>query len=249
MRKWISAVFLVPLTFAFAFTAIIARLFSRRKGPTQVMRTWARTLMILYGVKVEIQGLHHVDQARPVIYMPNHASMVDIPVLIYALPVDLRFIFKKSLLYVPVFGQAIQFMGMVPIDRANMGKATESLKNAGRQIRAGSHVLVFPEGTRTRTGKLLNFKKGGFYLAIQEQIDIVPISINNSQAIGGVNSLLVNRGEVQVTIHPPIHIAAYSLEDRHELIKAVRGAIYSGLDGDYREEATLSAPQAKSHAQ
>jgi 1-acyl-sn-glycerol-3-phosphate acyltransferase len=200
------------------------------------MRSWAHSLVRLYNVDVEIDGLEHVDPQRPVIYMPNHASMVDIVVLIHSLPVDLRFIFKKSLLYVPVLGQAIHFMGMVPIDRSNMHKATESLRNAGRQIRAGSHVLIFPEGTRTRTGNLLPFKKGGFYLAIQEKIDIVPISINNSQSVGGVNSILIRTGCVKVRIHPPVRTSEFNLETRHALIRRVRETIDSGLEGSYRKE-------------
>ncbi len=199
-----------------------------------VMRGWAKTLMALYGVRLDVRGLEYVDPNRPSIYMANHASPVDIIMLIVALPVDLRFIFKHSLLWFPFVGQAIYLMGMIPINRAAGPRAAASLNKAGNQIRKGKHFLIFPEGTRTRDGKLRTFKKGGFYLAIQQDIDIVPISINNSRALCGRNSILARKGTVEVTIHPRVPTLDYSLEKRTELITRIRETILSALKAPYQ---------------
>ncbi len=235
MRSVVSAILAFPLTILFACAAIIASLFSRRALPTMVMRAWARTLIALYGVRLKVTGLENVDPKRPAIYMANHASMIDIPVLIDALPVDLRFIFKQSILWAPFLGQAIWLMGMVPIDRSHTAKASESLKKAGNQIKKGKHILIFPEGTRTRSGSLLSFKRGGFYLAIQGEVDIIPISINNSQALCGRNSVFAKSGEIEIHIHERINVAEYTIDKRHDLIKKVRSVMLSELKGKYQE--------------
>ena len=167
--------------------------------------------------------------------MSNHGSLMDIPVLIAALPVDLRFIFKKSILYLPFVGQAIYLMGMIPIDRKSLLRASVSLKRAGNQIRKGSHILIFPEGTRTRDGSLRNFKKGGFYLAIRESINIVPVSISNARELCGRNAFWGNPGTVRVVIHPSLEVASFSIETRQLLVEKVRLAITSGLNPDRTE--------------
>jgi len=233
LRSVVCAILALPVTILFATAAIIASLFSRRKWPTLVMRAWAKTLMIMHGVSLKVSGLEHVDPAKPAIYMANHASMVDIVILINALPVDLRFIFKHTILWAPFLGQAIWLMGMVPINRSNSTKASESLKKAGDQIRKGKHILIFPEGTRTRTGTLLPFKKGGFYLAIQGEVDIIPISVNNSQAICGRDSLLAKSGVIELNIHERISVAPYTIEKRNDLVRKVRASMLSDLKGDY----------------
>ena len=193
------------------------------------MRWWADTLLALAGIRVEISGMQHVHPGEASIYMANHTSILDILVLISALPVDLRFIFKKSLLWAPVVGQAIYLMGMIPIDRSGGNKAHESLKKAGLQIKKGKHILVFPEGTRTRTGRLASFKKGGFILALQQAIPIVPISINNSRNLCGRNSIWAKKGTVSVFIHARVDTGNYRIANRNQLVAEVRATIASGL--------------------
>lgn len=224
--RYIIAVFvLVPSTGVFALAAMISCLFSRRSLPTSVMRNWARYWLWLAGIQLDIKGLEHVDPKKPAIYMANHASIIDIPILIWALPVDLRFIFKKSILYIPLVGLAIFLMGMIPIDRARRSKARESLKKAGDRIRNGSHVLIFPEGTRSHSGDMLPFKKGGFYLAIQEHIDIIPITIRNSRQLCGRNSIMAKSGVIHIAIHERFHTREISLGQRSDAIARVRKII------------------------
>lgn len=199
-----------------------------------IARKWGQGILVVAGVKVKKVGMENVDPKKPSIYMPNHASMIDIPVLLAHLPVDLRFLYKQSLRMVPFLGQAIMMMGMVSIDRSRLDKARVSLKKAGDRIRRGTHLLVFPEGTRTPTGRLLSFKKGGFYLAIQEDIDVVPVSLNGTRPVGGRNTVWINSGEVEMVVHPRISMEPFNIEQRAEAVEAVRSAIDSRLTGSYR---------------
>ena len=198
-------------------------------------RWWARGILWAAGVKVNVTGMENVDPKKPSIYMPNHASMIDIPVLLALLPVNLRFIYKQVLNWVPFLGWAIYLIGMVPIDRSNLEKARTSLRKAGERVRKrGTHLLIFPEGTRTRDNRLKGFKKGGFYLAIGESIDVVPISINGSQAIGGRDSIWIKSGTIDLEIHPRIDMTHHTIENRAAALEEVRTAIVSGLRPEHR---------------
>ena len=229
MRILFAAVLFPFYTAFFATAAMISALFSHKRLPTAIMKTWARWILATSGLKVKVSGLENVSNEKPSIYMPNHASMVDIPILIHMLPVDLRFIFKKSITLVPLVGWAIVAMGMVPIDRGNRGKARESLRKAGERIRGGFHILVFPEGTRTRDGELLPFKKGGLVLALQESIDIVPVSLRGVRKLCSRNSIIPSAGTIEMVIHPRIQTQQFSYDDRNKLMTELRDTISSSL--------------------
>ena len=241
MRKVVCILLLLPITSLYALLAIVSCLISRRTLPTLIMRAWAKTLLLIYGIKINITGSQHVDIKKPALYMSNHSTILDIPVLIASLPVDLRFIFKQSLIFFPFVGQAIYLMGMVPIDRSSRQKASRSLKKAGERIRNGIHVLIFPEGTRSKTADMLPFKKGGFVLATQESVDIVPISIVNAKALAGRNSVWVHSGTLEIHIHPRVCTHPYSLDQRAELLSLVRQTIHSRLGKPYSRNARLAA--------
>jgi len=242
LRSALGFLIFLPFTAVMALAVLAALPFSRIAGPTAVMRAWAKAILAMAGVRLCVEGRERVDPATPIIYMANHASMIDIPLLIAALPGHLRFVFKKSLLWAPFVGPVIYAMGMVPIDRGGgQQKASESLARAGRQIRKGKAVLIFPEGTRTRTGEMLPFKKGGFYLAIQERIPIVPVSISNSRMVGGRDSFLIKTGRVDVAIHDPIDPGPYTIADRMTLVHRVRDVIAAGIQPD-RAEAESPDP-------
>ena len=219
----------VPITCILSLVVALVVPFSRRNMPSRILRLWANSVFWMSGIKLEITGLEHVDASRPSIYMANHASMIDIPILVAALPVHIRFLFKHSLMYVPFLGQAMLLMGMIPVDRGDRTKAVGSLRKTGQKIKSGIHVVIFPEGTRTKTGHLLPFKKGGFLLAIQEQIDIVPVTIENSREVCGRNNLWTHKGIVRVRVHPPVEAKSFTVGDRKGFQSKVEVAIRDGL--------------------
>ena len=200
-----------------------------RRVPTLMMRTWGKFLLWVGGVKLHIEGLENADPHRPAIYMVNHTSAIDIPILVAALPVHLRFLFKNSLMWVPILGWSIYAMGMIPVDRSNKLKAAVSLRKAADRIRSGFHVLIFPEGTRSRDGRLLPFKKGGFRLALTENVDIIPVTLRNSTEICGRNSMVAKPGVVEMVIHPRYSTANCTMADRERVVREIRNIIESEL--------------------
>lgn len=229
LRAYIGAILLFPLSFLFGLLTMLSCIFSRKRLPTFFMRSWAKSILAVAGVRLRVEGLEHLRSDRATIYMPNHTSIMDIPILIAALPIDLRFLFKKSLLFIPIIGQAIYFMGMIPIDRARGSRAMVSLEKAGKRVKNGLHLLIFPEGTRSHSGDLQSFKMGGFLLATRESIDILPISVNNTRQLCGRSSFTAKKGVIQMTIHPRIETADYSPGDRKRLAGLIRQKIMAGI--------------------
>lgn len=199
-------------------------------------RLWAWINLTLTGVRVKVVGGEKIDFKKPFIVMTNHQSNLDVLALATRLPLQLRWVAKRELLKVPIFGLAIKRMGMIFIDRADPEKAHESMKEAGEKIRSGLTVIVFPEGTRSRDGKLLEFKKGGFVMALQTKTPILPITINGSRFClpkGGLFSL--RPGKIQMVIHDIVDVAGLTIEDRDKLLVKVRAIIEGGLDLSYGE--------------
>jgi 1-acyl-sn-glycerol-3-phosphate acyltransferase len=157
--------------------------------------------------------------------MANHASTIDIWALFLAIPRRVRMIAKKQLARIPLFGWVMWAGRFIFIDRQNAMAARRSIDDAGRRIRGGDSVLIFPEGTRTRDGELGPFKKGGFHLAMEAGVPIVPIALRGTRALMPRGSLRVKSGEVFVTIGTPIPTSGLTLDDRPVLIQRVRDAI------------------------
>ncbi|MGH9750191.1 MAG: lysophospholipid acyltransferase family protein [Candidatus Polarisedimenticolia bacterium] len=167
--------------------------------------------------------------AGPCVYIANHQSQLDIPALIRALPASTRFIAKKELLYVPIFGWALWLAGFVFVDRRDRDKAIRSLEMAARKVRTGTPILVFAEGTRSPDGRLLPFKKGGFVLAMQAGVPIVPVTVRGGTEILPKGSLRIRPGRIEVSIGDPIDTTRYSFETRDALIADVRRRIEAGF--------------------
>ncbi|PKN85791.1 MAG: hypothetical protein CVU51_08265 [Deltaproteobacteria bacterium HGW-Deltaproteobacteria-1] len=167
--------------------------------------------------------------------MANHQSDFDILISLAYIPGQFRWIAKKELFAIPVFGQAMKSAGYIEIDRQHHEKAMQSLDLAALRIREGKSVMTFPEGTRSRDGEIKAFKQGLFYLAIQSGVPIVPISIIGSGAIMPKRSLKVKPGKITLVIDEPISVKDYTLENRQELISRVRQVIMKNYD-EYRNE-------------
>ncbi len=195
-------------------------------------RLWGLIQLKTAGVKVKVIGREKIDTKNAYVYMANHQSWFDIFVLLAYIPGQFRWLAKEELFRIPVVGKAMEVIGYIPIDRSNRSKAFESLARAAEQIKKGTSVMIFPEGTRSKDGVLQPFKKGGFILAIQSQQPIIPISISGSYKILPKGKWLVKSGFIKVTIHDHIPTAGLELKDRNKLVEKVRAAILQGLSPD-----------------
>ena len=221
----------VLITFICALAAIAAS-FLRKGGDLShvVGRFWARSVLFATGVKVSVQGLHHIDQGDTYIYMANHQSMYDIPALLGYLPVQFRWLAKKELFKIPVFGHALARVGYVSIDRSNRRSAHKSLLEAAQKIAGGVSVVIFPEGSRSIDGQIKPFKVGGFHLAIRSGRPIVPVVICGTHQVMPKGSLGVKRGRVSVSINPPVATASHDNKTKKSLMESVRSIIKQDLE-------------------
>jgi len=212
--------------------AILTSIFDWRGGDIAhgVARFWAKGILFVSGVKVTVVGLSNLDPTRSAIYMPNHLSNFDIPVLLAHLPVQFRWLAKAELFRIPVFGFALKRCGYIRIDRANLRSAIESLRRAADLIRSGVSVLVFPEGTRSRDGDLREFKKGGFAMAMDSGVSIIPVILRGTWEIMSKTGLRINPGHAVLEILPPIDVSAYAGKKREDLMTEVRHVIQSALE-------------------
>ena len=183
----------------------------------------ARTLTSLLGVRVHLSGVEHLAGGGPFVFTPNHQSHLDILVLLGFLPGETRFAAKQELWRHPVVGGVLDTLGMVPIDRDHPEQAIEALNRAGA---ARLSLVIFPEGTRSRTGDLLPFRKGAFVLAIAAGLPVVPVICRGTRRLMPRGSrLAVVPGDVEIIIEPPIPTAGLTYDDRETLAAQVRAAI------------------------
>jgi 1-acyl-sn-glycerol-3-phosphate acyltransferase len=192
----------------------------------------ARAVVRIAGIRVRREGLENIDTQATYIYMCNHVSNIDPPAVVPALPRRTSVLVKKELFKVPILGKAMRMASLVPVDRTNRDAAIRSLSAAGDVMRSGLNMTVFPEGTRSREGKLLPFKKGPFYLAMESGIPVVPMTILNSFELMPKGQNYALPGEVRVVFHPPLD--PKNFEDKDHLMEAVRNAIAAPLPEERR---------------
>jgi 1-acyl-sn-glycerol-3-phosphate acyltransferase len=196
----------------------------------KVARIWATVLLKISNVQVSIHGTEHISTELPQIFMSNHQSDFDILIVLAYLPGQFRWLAKKELFRIPVFGKAMKNAGYIEIDRQNHERAMQNLAEATRKIREGKSVMSFPEGTRSKDGTIKAFKKGMFHLALQAEVPIVPITIIGAAEIMPKRSLRINPGKITMIIDRPIDVKAYSEDSRPELIERVRNIIIKNFD-------------------
>lgn len=199
-----------------------------RNGDVALMmarRYWAPLHWRITGSRMVVEPLPDIDWSRPHIFLMNHQSALDIPCAFAALPVNLRFVAKHVLRYVPFLGQYMAMTGMIFINRSRHTEAVKSLAQAGERIREGSSILAFPEGTRSQDGALLPFKKGPFVLALEAQVPIVPVAIEGSGRVLPPGRLTPRRDVIRVKVGRPIETKGRTLADRDVLMREVRESI------------------------
>lgn len=183
---------------------------------------WASSICAVSGVVVSVTGRENIDLEKPYIFAANHQSQFDILALQGFLGVDFRWLAKKELFQVPIWGPAMRRAGYISIDRSRGRQALKSIGEAAQKIAAGTSVIIFPEGTRTRDGKMQDFKAGAMVLAIKSGVDIVPVAIKGTYEILPKGKLLMNPGNVSIRIGNPIVTKNYTSKDRHVLAKVLQ---------------------------
>jgi 1-acyl-sn-glycerol-3-phosphate acyltransferase len=230
----------VAVTAFFSFWSIVFSFFANAENNVhKVANIWGKILLTISNTKVQVIGKENILRGKPQVFMANHQSDFDILITLAYVPGQFRWIAKKELFAIPVFGRAMKGAGYIEIDRQNHEKALLSLDQAALRIREGKSVMTFPEGTRSRDGEIKAFKQGTFYLAIQSGVPIVPISIIGSGDIMPKGSLKIKPGKIKLVIDKPIDVKGYTLENRQELIDRVRQIIIENYDA-YRDAGAAS---------
>jgi len=197
---------------------------------------WGRSCVWLGGIRLRVRGSEHLPQGQSAVFIANHQSNFDIPILYGGLPLQFRWLAKKELFDVPLFGLAMKRCGYIPIDRSDRRKAMHSITAAAKQINEGTSVVVFPEGTRTPDGELKEFKKGGFLIAVKAQVPVVPVAIRGSYRVMPRNRWRIEPGLVEMEIFPPIITAGMKNSDLDRLMSEVRLPIAGLLEGASTDE-------------
>jgi len=176
-------------------------------------------------VKVQREPLPDVDWSKPHIFVMNHQSMMDIVVAFMTIPVNIRFVAKHVLKYVPFLGWYMAATGMIFVDRSNRERAVRSLEAAGKRIREGANILAYPEGTRSRDGRILPFKKGPFVVALKAGVPIIPVALEGCGRTLPADGFKVRPGVVRVKFGEPISTAGLTDDQRDDLMHRVRDAL------------------------
>jgi 1-acyl-sn-glycerol-3-phosphate acyltransferase len=200
-------------------------------------RLWSASLLAASCVRVEAHGADRLDPGTGYVFLSNHQSLFDIPVLLSTVPGQVRMMAKRSLFRIPIFGWALSAGGFIPIDRGDRSTARQSFASAVARLRAGTSILLFPEGTRSLDDTLLPFQRGGFLLAMKLGLPIVPVGISGTRAIQHRGNWAIRPGTAVIRYGEPIHVAGYGVRRKGELIEEVRRRV-AGLAGlELPEEA------------
>ncbi|GGA79326.1 1-acyl-sn-glycerol-3-phosphate acyltransferase [Edaphobacter acidisoli] len=203
-------------------------------GPLYWVAMWiVKTGVKAAGIRVEVEGLEHIPTDQSCILMCNHVSNLDPTVVLPAMPMRCSVLLKKELMSIPILGTAMRMGKFVPVERGGKRDAAQaSVKAAAEALQSGLSIVVFPEGTRSRDGRLGTFKKGPFFLAQQTQAPIVPIVLSGTQTMMKKGSAAILPGVAKLRLLPPIEPSAFA--NREETLRAVRAAIAEALPEEMR---------------
>jgi 1-acyl-sn-glycerol-3-phosphate acyltransferase len=223
----LKILFLVIAAIPLSIIALLSAPIDRTGRTFHTMaRLWSALILLMFGIKIRTKGVDLLDPSMHYIYVSNHASAFDIPAVVVGIPDDIRFVLKKELTRIPIWGWALKYGHYITIDRGNARNALKSLDEAAGRMRNGASVILFGEGTRTRDGKLQPLKRGAFALAVKAGIPVVPVTINNTFKILPRGSLRVNPADIEIVFDKPIPMNGIEgREGEERLMKQVQAAI------------------------
>jgi len=228
LLRWLA---IAIYTLALGPPVCLIALFDRSgELPFRIARLWVRMILLTCGVRLEVSGSENIIPGQPQVFMSNHQSTADTAVLLASVPTSVRFMAKRELVRVPIFGWALALSGHLIVDRGNRTLVLASLQRGIDMIRAGQSLFVFPEGSRSDEGQLGRFKSGGFQMAVGAGVPVVPVSILGTARIAGRDSWRIHSGPVRVIFGEPIATAGMGASDRPHLKRLVREAILRGLE-------------------
>ena len=228
----LKLVVIVMITLPAALLTTLGGLFDPHgKHVYVISRVWSWSILKVCGISLNIEGLNRINPQKRYIFIVNHQSNIDIPLLIQGLlAFQLRWLAKKELLWVPFFGWAMWAAKHIAVNRSDRSAALQSLKRAKQRIASGISLVFFPEGTRSPDGRLLPFKRGGFWLAVQTQTPVVPVTIDGSGALLPKGDWRVRRGQIRVTVGEPMLVENYRRGKLLALSNQVRSIIAKQLE-------------------
>lgn len=213
---------------ATVFMAVVSLLASIVDGTGRrqhrIARRWARLVMAISGVKVTVTGLENVTPGAAYVFCPNHLSLIDTPLVFGYVPWDFRILAKRYVFYIPFLGWHMRRAGHMRVD-PDLKSLLRNLTEAARRVAAGTPIVIFPEGGRSRTGELREFRGGAAYIAIKAGVPIVPMSIAGTREVLPPGSIFVRPGRVELCFGRPIPTAGLSVHDASRLLAELRERI------------------------
>ncbi len=241
-RSLLTLGVMIPLTALYA--AYVWFLAQRRRDDPRIeeaARSWAKKWFALSGTKLSVSGVEHVDPHRSYVVVSNHRSAFDIFAHFIVLPVPIRYLAKKELFRIPIFGSALRAIGIVEVDRAAGSSIHEHINQSAREaIGYGRSLIIYPEGTRPRDGVMRPFKKGAFTIACSMGLPLLPTAITGSREVWRPGTIQIRPGHVHVEIFPPIETDGISGGE----IDALRDRVYGLIATYVAEHGSLERPQS-----
>jgi 1-acyl-sn-glycerol-3-phosphate acyltransferase len=219
------------MTLIVFFPMITASVLSRTGNLAfSISKIWARVMLLVSAVRVDVLGKDKIQKGRSYVIISNHQSQYDIIAIVTSLGIQFRWIIKKEILRMPLFGYALYASRNIFVDRSNHDKARESIQKGLRRLPAGVSIMFFAEGTRSRDGRLQEFKKGGFAVALEKSFPLLPVTVNGSRKVLPKGSVEFKPGRIRVVIGDPIDTHGYDRASMPALIEKTRQAIQSNLE-------------------
>ncbi len=232
LTVWFYFVLVISAIIASTMVIVVTMFAPHSDLPLRITHYWGLLLIRCVGVDLKVEGLEHLDLSRPYVFAANHQSSFDIFALLAALP-KVKFLAKKELFAIPLFGPALRRAGSLPVDRSNRQASLKSIEMAAQAVRQGSSIVIFPEGTRSTTNELLPFKKGGFVLAIKSGQPIVPVSLSGTGAVLPKGLGRIHSCPVKLVFGQPIATDTFKNVNKDQLMALLREAILKNYDPDY----------------